>query len=489
MNADNEGPSKEELAVLINELRAKETLTDIEVGRLQNLEDLARSARVDDSEDLLLSLPFDHDGHARAIRERHNNDIKWCSEKGWMIWDGKCWNSEHSKQRVTLMAIEVLRDRQRAAVDANRQSDVTAAKPSSYNIKGTLSILESHVVVSFADFDKQSHLLNCNNGVVDLRTGEIAAHDREQLFTYCLETSYDPSADSALWERFLQESVESPEVVDYLRLAVGYSITGYTSEEIMFFIHGPKRSGKGTFTETLMAALRPSKLATEVGFETFVGSRVSQNFDLAPLKSCRFVSASESKDDDWLNGEMIKRVTGGNEIYCAFKYGNLFSYRPQFKIWLTSNYAPKGDPDNDALWGRLRVVQFPTSKYGREDRTLKEKLIDSREGILKWAISGAIEWYADRGRGLPTPKAITDNGSAARDACDHVQDYIDECCVISPETFTSSASYYQSYELWCRDNGHTGKKQNSLTRSLTVKGFERKRFAGARGLKGFGIKQ
>jgi hypothetical protein len=44
----------------------------------------------------------------------------------------------------------------------------------------------------------------------------------------------------------------------YLQEALGYSITGHTSEECLFYIYGPPRSGKGTMWETFLALLSSS---------------------------------------------------------------------------------------------------------------------------------------------------------------------------------------------------------------------------------------
>lgn len=114
--------------------------------------------------------------------------------------------------------------------------------------------------------------------------------------------------------------------MDWLQMAVGYSLTGHTREEVLFYLYGPPRSGKGTLTEMILALLG-SPLAKEVNFATFTAQRSgdSQNFDLAPLKPCRTVLASESNAYERFNKAKVKMLTGGNEVYCAFKHQTHFA--------------------------------------------------------------------------------------------------------------------------------------------------------------------
>ena len=188
-----------------------------------------------------------------------------------------------------------------------------------------------------------------------------------------------------------------PAVIDYLQMAVGYSLTGHTSEECLWYVFGPSRSGKGIFTEVMLALLG-SPLAIEVDFATFTAKREgdTQNFDLAPLKPTRLVITSKSNRYEVLNAGKIKQLTGGNYVRAAYKHRDLFTYRPQFKAWLVSNQPVNADVDDDALWYRVKVLEFPNGHAGQEDKTLKPRMkaADTLRGVLRWAVEGAKRWYA-----------------------------------------------------------------------------------------------
>jgi putative DNA primase/helicase len=272
---------------------------------------------------------------------------------------------------------------------------------------------------------------------------------------------------------FLLGAVGNQATVDWLQMAIGYSLTGHTREEVLFYIYGPSRSGKGTFTESIMSLLG-HPLSTEVNFATFTAQRGgdNQNFDLAPLKPCRFVAASESNSYERFNEAKIKSLTGGNDVYCAFKHRDHFSYRPQFKIWLSSNQPVNADPDDDAVWGRVRLIEFPNSHLGNEDKSLKYglKSPDNLAGLLRWAVDGAVKWYRLGSSGLPEPVESVTAKHAQRAEIDTVGQWIDECC--KQGGYTGSAALYASYENWCKGNGVTPKHQKGLTQSLKRKGYD-----------------
>jgi putative DNA primase/helicase len=292
-----------------------------------------------------------------------------------MGWNGKFWDVTLAESILDAKVTEILRRRRIAAVDANKEAIVKASVTNRSKINACIEGLKQRLSISIESFDNNPDLINCNNGVVDLKTGELAEHDKSQRFTYCIPTKYNPKADFTVWTDFLNQVVGGgQEVIDYLKKAIGYSLTGHTSEECLFYCYGPTRSGKGTFTEALIELLG-NPLSSEVDFNTFTAARDvdSSNFDLAQLRPAHVVFASESTRYRTLNAAKVKALTGGNRVWCCFKHKDFFSYRPRYSIWLTSNWPVNGDVDDDALWGRLRVIEFPNSFLGKEDKSLKQK--------------------------------------------------------------------------------------------------------------------
>lgn len=421
----------------------------------------------------LMAFGANDEGNAQSVYLLFGSQFLYCDAYGYLHYNGRFWESDGAEATLDRAIVSTLQQRCILAIMNNQDAILKASKPNAGTVKACMYLFKSLITVSVEKFDADPELLNCNNGVVDLRTGQLLAHAPGQRFTYCVPVDYDPTADYIEWVEFLAKVSAMPEIVDYLQLAVGYTATGYTREECLFYIYGPSRSGKGTFSETLLSIL-PKPLGVQADFSTFTAERKGdmQNFDLAPLKPARFVVASESNKYDTLNEAKIKTATGGDWIRCAFKHRDHFEYRPQFKIWLVSNHPIKGDVDDDAFWGRVKVIEFPNSFLGKEDKTLKQRMKKAEilRGVLRWMVEGAMAWFAAP-HGLTPPQIVIDATAARRNDLDYVLQWLDECCKPDPTAWTPNSDIRTSYESWCKAEGVQPKGPEHLSRALSKKGY------------------
>lgn len=404
----------------------------------------------------------------------------YCDALGWLTWTGTHWEVDPAEAAIGRAIMTMLRARRVAAVQAEKELIVKATQGTLKRVRDTKGVLRDMIAVKVDVFDSSPDILNVSNGVLDLRTGTLTPHDPSQRYTHCANVDYEDDADDSVWVNWLVESVGA-EAAAWLQKAIGYTLTGHTREEVMFYLYGPPRAGKGIFTETILAMLG-KPLSAEINFGTFTAKRTgdSQNFDLAPLKACRMVSAAESNSYESFNEAKLKSLTGGNEIYCAFKQKNHFNYRPQFKIWLSSNESIHADPDDVAVWGRIRVVEFPHTHLGNEDKMLKRRMLktDVLKGVLVWAAMGAQLWYKLEAAGLPELESSKVLKESHREGLDTVAMWLEECTTRADTTcFSASADLYTNYGYWCGHNGQEPKTMRAFSQALARKGFESKKGA------------
>lgn len=437
------------------------------------------SSTSDQIKDQLCKLTDDDSGNGDAMEVLFGQDFLYCPSRGWLHYVGTHWKLDHEGAEAKKAVVKTLRIRRHAAVDLEKENIVKCTKGEDKRVNGCINRFKTLVNISIDEFDNDPDFLNCKNGVVNLQTGEIYPHSRDQRFTYCIPIAYKQGKLSQEWHDYLNAVVGGGQVViDYLQLALGYSMTGHTREEILFYLYGPPRSGKGTISEIFMA-LMPSPLSTGVDFNSFTAKREGDvsNFDLAPLKASRLIFASESLRGQSLNPAKIKQLTGGDRVRACFKHKDFFEYRPQFKVWMLSNWPVNGDPEDDALWGRVRVIEFPNSFLGIEDKTKKSRLRepDVLEAILAWAIDGAIKWHALGSKGLTTPDVVTQTTIKQRAELDYVQQWLDECCESEEEAkgcWEANEDVIKSYTAWCKDNNvQHPKSPRGLALSLQSKGY------------------
>lgn len=394
---------------------------------------------------------------------------------GWMYWDGRMWKAEGATFRVEKAATETLIARQRAA----QKSDTLSPKkfaPDRHLICNLRDQFKVKVFVEYTAFDQDKDTLNVRNGLLNLRTGELTPHHPTQYNTYVLNYDYNPDASYKHWVEWLTDTC-GKENTDYLQLVCGYIATGHINEEVAFYVFGPTRSGKGTFTETLLA-LFGKHLSSEVPFSTFTEKRSgdSQNFDLAALRNCRFIAASESEEHEKIRSGMLKSITGGSNISCSFKHKDSFQYRPQFKILMTSNYLPNIAHNDEAAWNRLRMVEFPHSRKGEEDKSLKWKMLgrENLEGVLLWITEGAKKWFELGSTGLKEPASSIKTKEEQIELLDFVKQWFDECCIKDSSHFIASSEAYESYFNWCKKSGVEPRRQGSFSKQMIQNGFESK---------------
>ena len=198
-----------------------------------------------------------------------------------------------------------------------------------------------------------------------------------------------------------------------------------------------------------------------VKFTAFTGGGDSQNFRLAPLRNARMVTASESRKGERLREDLVKQVTGRDAIQAAHKYGQPFTFTPQFKLWFMSNDMPRGDVDDDAFWYRVRLFTLTKSHMGNEDNGMKDALTQrgNREGVLAWLVHGAMRYYD---KGLGTLAQIVQNAANARSEQDHVLQWLTERCIAHESAETDTTTLYGSYSDWCADAGITVAKLSKM---------------------------
>ena len=417
----------------------------------------------------LLDFPVGDPGNARAVLRLYGDSIAFTDGFGPMFYEAGFWSmGGEAEAQINKRIEDTLWRRRDTALktrDTKYEAIIKAAYPSVSRINSTRKMLSNYCHFPESRFGNPPGLLNIKNGVVDMRTGELFPAHPEYGFTHRLEVAYRPGARSEDWERFLEETLPSLEEREYLQELIGYIYTGETREEIIVYISGPTRSGKGTFTETLQYLGGP--LAKEINIRSLIDSRSGndQNFDLAGLHGARFVHASESKDTDWLDSSKIKALSGGNWIRAAYKGHDLFEFRPQFTVVLTSNEAPRMKAEDSAAWYRLRAIEFPISKAGEENKRLKALLREpgNLEGILSWVIEGSVRWYS-REAGLVTPKSILERTESFREALDYVFEFLQDHYEIATdmgnwerlkaaEFYAPLDSLYSEYKVWHEDNG------------------------------------
>lgn len=336
---------------------------------------------------------------------------------------------------------------------------------------------EPGIALSTDQIDQGEWLLPARNGLVNLKTGEFVPMRPELHITYTAGTDYDPNAMCPAWDKFLLQIMEDDQdLVEYLRCAVGYTLTTQTSEHALFFAYGSGANGKSTFLNVLRALFGDlgAQANGDMLLEKHGGQGLSQNgasSEVARLVGKRLVAMSEVEDGRHFSEKTVKWYTGGEVITARFLYQNTFEFKPRFKLWLAGNYKPTIKGSDHGIWRRLKLIPFTvTIPPDQRDPDLERKLCAELPGILNWALAGCQRWQAS-GHKLQEPTIISNELAEYRGEMDVVGSWLSEFTYADPEGEIHFGDTYKFYKAWSEQQfnfAYSGKKFGML---LKDKGF------------------
>jgi putative DNA primase/helicase len=195
--------------------------------------------------------------------------------------------------------------------------------------------------------------------------------------------------------------------------------------------------------------------------------------DLAVLKGIRFVTASEVEEGQRFAESKVKELTGGDLITARHLYGDPFTFKPNFKIWLCVNHKPTIRGTDIGIWRRVQLIPFTiVIPKERQDKSLPLKLSQELPGLLAWAVAGCLEWQKN---GLGVPYAVEQATIGYRDEMDLLGQFICDHCTIHKDMSVQSSTLYAAWKSWCETNGEIERSNKWLTQRMEEKGFGSKR--------------
>lgn len=397
-------------------------------------------------------------GNAERLVAHHGADLRYCKLwSSWLVWDGRRWARDETREverRAKATVHRIIHEAQYESVDEKKALICKWAGTSLSEQKRkamvNLAGAEDEVKATPEEFDRDPILLTVNNGTLDLRTGKLLGHDRGHLVTKLAPVDFDPNAECPLWMAFLDRIMgENEGLTSFLQRAVGYSLTGDTSEQCLFLLYGTGANGKSVFVRTVGRLL--GDYAGAASFETFlVRRREGPRNDVADLRGARFVSAIEAEKGQRLAESLVKSLTGGDRIKARFLYSEHFTYEPTFKLWLAANHKPVVRGADLAIWRRIRLVPFTVAiPEAEQDRHIGEKLAEELPGILRWAAEGCLAWQRE---GLRPPPEVRSATAAYREESDPLAEFLADCCAIGDSLQTRFGDLFAAYQRWAGAN-------------------------------------
>jgi putative DNA primase/helicase len=433
-------------------------------------------------------------GNARLLVARHGQNLRYVPHWGkWLVWDERRWAVDETRAverraKETVLAMHEVwshvedDDKRRKLLQHALRSQAEARLKAMVELAKS----ESGIPIMPDNLDEDPWLLNVQNGTLDLRTGELRPHRREDLMTKLAPVAYEAQAAAPTWEVFLHRIFGGDAaLIRFVQKAVGYSLTGSIQEQCLFILYGTGANGKSTFLNAVSTMLWEYSSHTPTETLLITRSDGVRN-DLARLQGARFVTAVEAEGGRRLAEAQVKQLTGGDKITARYLYQEHFEFYPTFKLWLAVNHKPTIQGTDLAIWRRIRLIPFTvTIPEPERDKRLGEKLLAELPGILRWAVEGGLAWQQE---GLEPPQAVTGATGEYRAEMDVIAAFIRERCETGATQVTRAGALYAAYCEWCAEVGETPVNQKRFGEELKQHGFTGGKHQGDRCWRGIGLR-
>ncbi len=403
-------------------------------------------------------------GNAERLIHRYGGALKYSTERQkWLFWNGEQWRWDNGAY-LPFLAKETARNILREAADCTEDARRTElakhgiATESLHRIEAMIKLAstELSVQLNMNILDHDPYLLNFKNGTYNLMNSKLQIHHSGDFITRIIPRNFDPEAVSPAFTAFLNRIFHnSEELIKYVQMALGYSITGSQDEIAFFFCHGAGWNGKGTLLGVCRDVLGPdySEEIDPTAFMVTKQGRTGPDEAIASLHNKRLVTSTELQDGQRLSVGLIKRMTGGESLRCERKYEHGFNFQPTHKLWLCGNHEPVISDTTSSIWGRLKKIPF-TVEIPEEERItgLRQQLAcQDGDAILTWLIRGCEAWLT-QGKLLDCPE-VKQAVAVYRESQDILYNFLIEQCELKNTASIYQSELYIAYKEWAEKDG------------------------------------
>ncbi len=415
-------------------------------------------------------------GNSEAFADDHRGQVRYCHAwSKWLVDDGQRWNQDATgevERRAKATARRLLAEASQIAAEETRKKAVrwalTTDSRGRREAMVALAQSEPGIPVQPDQLDRDPWLLNVANGTIDLHTGTMHAHNPNDLITKLAPVEYNGATTCPRWTAFVEEVLPDPAVRSFVQKALGYSLTGVVSEQVLFFAHGSGANGKSVFLNVAQFILGDYALQAAPDM-LMVTKGEAHPTGLADLHGRRFVATVEVEENQRLAESRVKWMTGGDTLRARRLYEDYWSFTPTFKLWLAANHRPVVKGQDLAIWRRIRLIPFTvTIPEEKRDPRLSEKLKAEASGILRWAVEGCLLWQRE---GLQAPAAVSAATESYRAEQDTVGRFLGDRCVVGTNLTVKAADLYRAFKSWCDGTGERPLNQTTFGLRLGDRGL------------------
>lgn len=418
----------------------------------------------------------------RAFAKLNRDSILWAAQAGrWLRWDGQRWvwcacaeEMATAKQVADRILAHVVKLYAAEPERHKRRLHFAIGLQNIRRLEAMIELTKSEpgmAVGHMSELDAAAWQLGCRNGVINLRTGALLQAAPEMRITRQIAAEYQPEATCSRWLEFLDSIfAHDTATVEFIQRALGYTLTGVTTEEVLFICFGSGANGKSVFANVLSTVIADySQMAPQSLLTVRREGDSGPRNDVARLCGARLVQINELNQGDRLDEQIVKMLAGREMLSARFLHKEYFDFWPTAKPWLRTNHRPIITGEDDGIWRRIMLIPF-RRKFAEHERDpwLESKLLEERDGILAWMVAGCLDWQRN---GLKPSPLVKRESATYRKESDLLGEFLDEKTKPDPNEKVQQSRLFEHWRSWCEESGIRYGSKVSFTRKLAERGY------------------
>lgn len=403
-------------------------------------------------------------------------------EAGWLVWTGKHWRVDDLllRERMIGQQIHVLR-KMIADLDGDQKKLTErriARLEGTGGMRGCLQFASSEMARHLVDFDSDPWVINFQNGTLDLRTLQLRPHSHEDLITRICPVDFDPEARDDMWDTFLLTTLPDDEMRRTFQAFMGSCLTGVCRDKAVLIPFGESDTGKSTAVEPCVRALGSVE---EGGYAASWPSdvverarQVNVEEKKAQVRAARLVVIGELTRGSRFNDGFVKSYSGGDTVSAKALYKGSFSYRPQAKLVMHTNYVPRSS--DRATQNRLKLLPFRNKVLHKDEgvKTYLETDPKAQTAIAAWMVAGCLIWQQEGLGKMPwLEEYLREYDLDSNPVAAFVEESLEPTHI--PDEFVPVERAWQLYQAYEAENALRPRGRRSFNAAMEERGFFRQR--------------
>lgn len=344
---------------------------------------------------------------------------------------------------------------------------------------------KNSINISGDNWNADPYLLQAQGTVIQLRDGTTREGRPEDYINKVAPTAWKGlQAPCPNWQAFILSIFDGDtELAEYMQKALGAALIGKPVTREFYICVGAGSNGKSTLFETVKEVLGgdlAGPIKSDLVMDDKRGGGGKADPELLALNGMRIVWVNETKKNEKLDTEQIKQFTGNDSLTGRYNYANkVLTFSPTHTLFLLTNNKPKIAGGGQAIWDRLRLIEYkirfvdePNEKLNEKpkDKGLADRLKQEKSGILAWLVQGCIAYQK---HGLKAPASVMANSDSYRLDQDLILEFMQERCVLGTGQVVQSKPLYDAFCDWYRDTYGDGPDDREIEIPIKHKSFTR----------------